>query len=195
MAVLGLVACTPDSGAGPDANQEVVLVGTDVSVGGLDPCSLRTTGETLLGFSLALAEGDAFEADTYFANESSFVWFSDAESVPPRLDESSEDRESLRDYFDRRVAFGERLRFVEVVGTPNVRNGLGMVDLSMVYWRSASDLPASLYLGKASFDCVNQVFVVWSHGGAVEESVAPQCGTNRAVRRDDDLRICWSDML
>lgn len=117
----------------------------------LGPCKTRSAGR-LVDFISAFNNGQVGTLDTIVATGASFHWYFVDGDVGQRLDDTSHDRSSLRQYFLARIAQHEQLALLTAklkqrVNSPNV------VDFTFSATRQANDLSATRYLAKGAFLC------------------------------------------
>lgn len=101
------------------------------------------TRDALLGFTHALNSGEPGLADQFFADDSSFSWFSE---TPNRIGDDARDRDTLGDYLRRRVEQDARLR--------------------VLFFDFNGEAPAGV-LGQFGFYAVNETWDLVSGKGAV----------------------------
>jgi hypothetical protein len=128
-------------------------------------CAATHVRGQVMGFLDAFNRGDA-AAETYFAQEPTFEWYSDERRFgdlheSPLLDPRN--RSSLGEYLLTRYRAGDRLTAETVTATTaatDAPTGRGpKVDVVMKLRH-----PLGMIEGKGAYDCGSRAFMVWSLG-------------------------------
>ena len=86
----------------------VVTAPTGPAAGSNSPTCENAAEQAAVGFFAAMANGDAAEAETFFATDD----FDGYTEVPHRTDDAARDRNSLLEYFQTRAATGAEFHLV-----------------------------------------------------------------------------------
>jgi SnoaL-like protein len=127
-------------------------------------CTRAEVGRLVVRFVDAFNAGNLDRLDRTFARRPDFRWYS-TDAPGERYLPVASDRASLRRYFARRHARGERLvlETLKVNGNTRAAKPYGNFEFTLV--RSADDLPATPYQGKGAAHCYalgSDVLIVWS---------------------------------
>lgn len=146
---------------------------------GPESCHPRQVGETVIKHFDAINEGDTDRAMNYVAPQ--YGWYSVTEGNPRDGGRHfvARDSDTLREYFNRRIAMNERIYLLEIDVAYERARDVAHVAYNLL--RTADDLTkyAAQAGGKGAIDCDSGGIAVWSMGqGPKPQLVGDLCPGN-----------------